>query len=122
MSISVFPAPVASSVNANSITAAAPNTVYSIVRTFETGTYTITCVNTTIANVTFMNGTSLLLDTVTISGTVTVVLGTPATSMRVFTNTGTDIPITCPLYISYAADDKRGVVIMWRRMRKKKKK
>lgn len=95
MASSVFPLPVTSSAGnlAKSITIPSANTLYSATSDFAAGIYTITCASTTIANIDFFNGTTFISRATTVSGTVTYNLGTDATSIRIYTNTGSDIVI-----------------------------
>jgi hypothetical protein len=95
MSISVFPTPVIpSSPTADTITAATTNTLYEGLKTFAPATYTITCISSTIVNWSFLSGNTIITSGVTTSGTVTVVLGSTADRIRLWINSGTDIPIT----------------------------
>lgn len=95
MGISVFPAPVTSSINSDSITAISAYTQYELKKTFEPAIYTITCVNTTIATIDFYSdSTTFISRHVTVSGTVTLNLGSTADRIRVTTNTGSNVVVT----------------------------
>jgi hypothetical protein len=95
MAISVFPAPVTSSINASSITAASANTLYQGTVSLEPAIYQITCASSTIARVEFYSdNVTLITSAVTASGTVTINLGTAATRFRVWTDTGSNIVVT----------------------------
>lgn len=94
MSISVFPVPVTSSLNVNSLTAASANTAYRGKAKFTTGTYTVTCVSGTIATCEFYSGATLVTTAVTSSGTVTVNLATECDSVNLWTNTGTNVIVS----------------------------
>lgn len=75
------------------ITAAAANTAYSVPVSMDPGLYTITCVSSTIANVTFYRNNTPIATVTTSSGTVDYVLGQSATTLLFYTNTGTNITI-----------------------------
>ncbi len=95
MASSIFPVPVTSSLNAYSITAASPNVLYEGTINLETAIYTLTCVNTTIAKFIFLSdNTTVITTSETISGTVTINLGTAATKVRIWTDTGSDVVVT----------------------------
>jgi hypothetical protein len=95
MAISVFPAPVTSSINANSVTATTANTLYEGRVALEPAIYQITCASGTVANVQFLaSSTSLITTSTTSSGTVTLNLGSTADRIRVWTNTGSNIVVT----------------------------
>ena len=95
MAISVFPAPVTSTLTASSITCASPVTLYGAPVSLQPAIYTITCVNTTVAKVEFKNSlTNIIATATTISGTVTLNLSTAADRVVVWTNTGTDVVVT----------------------------
>jgi hypothetical protein len=101
MAISVFPAASASSGTtpnfAQTFTADSANTIYLATASLSVGTYTITCVSSTIARVTFLNGNAEIVTANTASGTVTVNLATPATGISYLTNTGTSVVISITL-------------------------
>ena len=95
MGISVIPVPVASSgTTASSITCAAPNTLYAAALELEPAIYTITCTSSTIARIEFYSDVSTFITSATTSsGSVSVNLGTAVDRVRVWTNTGTDVPV-----------------------------
>ena len=62
-------------------------------QSFAVGIYVITCINTTIARVEFLNGDTILGTATTASGTVTFQLSTAATSVRCWIDTGTDVVV-----------------------------
>ena len=95
MATTVFPVAVASSsgVNATNITATAASTQYSAAASFDTGVYTITCLSSVTATVTFMSNNTEILTTQTSSGTVTVNLATPITSVFFSVIGGTSVLI-----------------------------
>jgi hypothetical protein len=95
MAISVFPAPVTSSINASSITATAANTMYAALLALEPSIYTITCASSTIAKLEFYSGVNTLItSTETVSGTVTINLASTADRVRLWTDTGSSIVVT----------------------------
>lgn len=94
MAISVFPAPVTSSLNANAITATAADVLYEGRATFESGVYTVTCASGVVTNFQFFNGGTSILSSVTASGTVSINLASTADRVRLYTNTGTNTVVT----------------------------
>lgn len=95
MAITVFPTPDISTITAYTITAASPNILYEGVRNFVPATYTITCISSTQVNYQFISSSGALITSgTTTSGTVTVVLGQTAGRVRLWINTGTNIPVT----------------------------
>lgn len=89
------PAAVASSINASSITATAANTMYTSALSLDPAVYTVTCTSTTIAKVYFYSGVSTLVTTATtVSGTVTIQLGSAVDRVRLWTDTGANIVVT----------------------------
>jgi hypothetical protein len=96
MAIEIFPVPVtASSINASSITATSPHNLYQGLVNLEPAIYTITCINSTIAKIQLFSGDSTLVTTTeTISGTVTINLGTAVDRVRVWTDTGSSVVVT----------------------------
>ena len=95
MASTVFPVPVASSLNASAITAATANTVYEGRATFDAAIYTVSCATSTIVNFQFLSGIGTIVATgVTASGTVAVNVPSNADRIRLWTNTGTDIVVT----------------------------
>jgi hypothetical protein len=80
--------------------------MYGASATLTPGTYTITCVSSTNAEVTFWSGSSVITTATTVSGTVSVSLATEATRVSYWTNTGTNIVINIQLTgnpLTYAA-------------------
>ena len=67
--------------------------IISSTQAFEVGIYAITCISSTIARVEFLSGNTLIGTATTASGTVTFSLGTAATKVRVWIDTGTDISV-----------------------------
>jgi hypothetical protein len=110
MAISVFPAPVTSSLNANAITAAAANTVYQATLVFDPAIYTITCASGTITNFQLWNGSTLVLSSVTASGTVAINLASAADRIRLWTNTGTNVVVTITKTASALTDNWSGTL------------
>lgn len=97
MSLSVFPLPTAatSPTTFGQVTVVpAAGALYKFAATFGSGVYTITCVSSTITTMSFMNGTTNILDAATSNGTVTVTLATAPTHVILSTNTGTNIEVT----------------------------
>jgi hypothetical protein len=96
MASTIFPAAAAaSSINASSITAASPLTMYASSLSLDSAIYTVTCTSTTIAKVYFYSGVSTLVTTATtVSGTVTIQLGSAVDRVRLWTDTGTNIVVT----------------------------
>jgi hypothetical protein len=75
-------------------TAATANVLYTAVSSIPAGIYSINCVSTTVARVELYNGTTLVTSQVTTSGTVSFNLGTDCTSIRFWTDTGTDVVVS----------------------------
>lgn len=95
MAIEIFPVPVESTINANSITATSPHTLYQGLVDLQPAIYTITCINSTIAKIQLYSGNSTLVTTTeTVSGTVTINLGTAVDRVRVWTDTGSNVVVT----------------------------
>lgn len=95
MGSAVFPVAVQSSTpNANTITCATANTLYSASFNVAAGSYTLTCVSSTIATIEFFNSSGQIAKATTASGTVSFTLTTPATRFTIFTNTGSNIICT----------------------------
>lgn len=95
MAIEIFPAPVESTINANSITATSPHILYQGLVDLQPAIYTITCINSTIAKIQLYAGNSTLVTTTeTVSGTVTINLGTAVDRVRVWTDTGSNVVVT----------------------------
>lgn len=97
MGISTFPAATTdlSSLQklSQSVTVPAATSVVDTNYAFGAGTYTVTCVNTTIARVEFWNGNTLIATGVTVSGTVTLNIATSGTKFRTIIDTGTNIVV-----------------------------
>ncbi len=111
MAQSVFPVEVSSSLNANAITAAAANTMYQGLASFNAGVYTVTCISSTTVNFEFYSGVdTLVLSGVTSSGTVTVNLASNADRVRLWTNTGTNIVITITLTARSLSNNFSGIL------------
>jgi hypothetical protein len=101
MAISVFPVPVTvTGEKALSITATSANTLYQGTVSITPGLYRITCTSTTIASVSFFNGSGLIGTATTASGTVDFNLSTAATKVTASTNTGSSITIAIN-FLSY---------------------
>jgi hypothetical protein len=95
MVLQIFPEPtVAGSINADSYTVPLALTTYKIVKNFDAAVYTITTSpNTSQATIDFYTE-STILNTVTVSGTVTLNLATAHTGAFVVTNTGSNVVVT----------------------------
>lgn len=78
---------------ATSVTATAAQTPYNSTVSLESGIYTVTCASSTIAEVSFYSGNTLLTTVKTASGTVNANLSSAATNVSYWTNTGTNIII-----------------------------
>jgi hypothetical protein len=97
MSINVFPVAVSSSSNAFAFTAASPNVFYTAPMALEAAIYTVTCASSTIVKIEFLSGASgniLVASAETVTGSITVNLPSSVTTVRAWTNTGTNIVIT----------------------------
>jgi len=94
MTISVFPAAVTSSLNADAITATASDTFYEGRKTFDAAIYQITCASGTVANFEFWNLGTLITSGTTSSGIATINLASTADRIRLWTNTGSNIVVT----------------------------
>ena len=93
----LYSAPTSSPVNTlfYKFIAASANTVYSTSSlSLSPGIYTVTCVNTTNATVTFWGGTSVLTTVTTASGTITANLAAECTKITYFTSTGSSIEVS----------------------------
>ena len=100
MAIQVFPTPSTSSAAntlAQTFTAVSSSTLYSATSSLATGTYTITCASGTVAHIDFFSGSTYIGSAVTVSGVVTYNLGTAATKIDFWTNTGSNIVISLQL-------------------------
>ena len=105
MAIEIFPVPVASSINANSITATTSNTLYEGRFSLDPAIYTITCTSGTIAKVQFFsNATTLITTGTTVSGTISINLATAADRVRLWTNTGSNVVVTITKTASALSD------------------
>jgi hypothetical protein len=101
---SIFPIPSSSSASASAYTVAAPLTDYKTTNSFASGIYTVTCISSTVASVSFLSSTgALLLSTKTVSGTITAQLASPASFAYIRTSTGTDVVVTITLTASALA-------------------
>jgi hypothetical protein len=93
MASAVFPAPAAASTIPDAFNCTS-GTLYESIKTFGTGIYTITCINTTIAIVEFYSdSTTIITSAITSSGTVTVNLSSAADRIKVYIDNGTDVPV-----------------------------
>ena len=102
MAVSVFPIPSSSGSSGPFAYAAsipAATTKYKHTQAFAAGVYTITSSPTYAATVTFYDATSLIVETVTVSGTITINLATPATYVIISVVTG-----ACTVSISLTAN------------------
>lgn len=92
MGLSVYPQ---TTLTAETIIAAAVDTLYEMEGPFLPGVYTISCISSTIATFDFFsNSSGLIVTGSTLSGTVNVNLATLANSIFLRINTGTNILIT----------------------------
>jgi hypothetical protein len=95
MAHSIFPVASTSSLNARAATIASPSTYYRLSQTFSASVWSITCVNTTIANITFYNAAgSAITNAITSSGSVSVNLASDAAYAIIFINTGSNVVVT----------------------------
>jgi hypothetical protein len=95
MPIEVYPVPVTSSSDASSITATTSNTMYEGRTSLDPAIYEITCASGTITNIQFFSGAgTLIISTVTVSGTVSINLASAADRVRLWTDTGSNIVVT----------------------------
>jgi hypothetical protein len=101
MATTVFPAASAASAPstiANTVTASAANTLYVGTVSLSVGVYTITCISSTIAAISFFDANDAYIgQTKTASGTVSYNLGTAASKIRYSTDTGSNIIISIQL-------------------------
>lgn len=87
--------PVTTALNAISITAASPNTLYEGRTTLDPAIYTVTCISSTITGIDFLSGQSTVLASgTTASGSTSINLASTADRFRVWTNTGSNVVIT----------------------------
>jgi hypothetical protein len=95
MASTVFPVAVSTpTLAARSMTAATAQVLYKGVSTFTAGTYTVTCISSTIATFEFRNGNTIVLSGATVSGTVTISIPSTCDNVLLYTNTGSNIIIT----------------------------
>ena len=94
MALSVFPIPVTAIGKNINCTVPSANTLYAGTVNIIAGLYRVTCVSSTIANLTFWNGSTLIGTATTASGTVDFNLSTAATKITVTTDTGSSIIVT----------------------------
>lgn len=99
MASNVYPVELASSPSSigKSINAVSANTLYYSNSNFTAGTYTVSCVSSTIAYFTFWSNNNVIVSSQTLSGTATVNVGQDATSISVYTSTGSNIPVNFQL-------------------------
>ena len=96
----MFPAPVAATSTTRSPLLTAVSTVpnssqpYKVTESLSGGVYTITCVSSTVAQLTFLLSDNTLFKTQTSSGTVQITMSLPASAYYIKTNTGTNINVT----------------------------
>lgn len=91
----INPVAATSSINAKSITATAPDTLYSATTEFKAAIYNITCTSSTVAIVEFYSSTgNLITSTTTVSGSATINLASDANRVSVWTDNGTNIVVT----------------------------
>jgi hypothetical protein len=99
MSSAIYPIATSSTgPNSWAFTCAAALTTYKPSQAFSAGVYTMTTSpNTTQVTATFYDGTSIMYETTTISGTITFNLGTAATGVYLKTDSGTDVVVSIGL-------------------------
>jgi len=111
MAISKINVPVTSTVNASSLTATAPNTMYQAVLSLDPAVYTVTCNSGTVANVVFLSSSNTVVTSATTtSGTVSVNLASAVNKIQVFTDTGTNIPVTITKIATALTDNFSGTL------------
>jgi hypothetical protein len=113
MATTVFPVASSSSsgATANAITCASSKTIYGANVSLGTGIYTITCVSSTEASVEFYSNINTLITSAkTVSGSVSVNLGTAADRVRIWTNTGTNVVVTITLTASAMTNNISGTL------------
>lgn len=106
MSLSVFPisSTSSSSVNATGVIISSPVTLYKLTKTFQVGVYTITCVSSTVASVTFNDSNGVPITTAkTVNGTISVNLATQAETCWITTDTGSNVVITFTLTAAFVS-------------------
>ena len=95
MSVNVFPAPITTVADYDEVvTATSANIFYESTYNFTPGVYTITSPATVIAKAQFWSATTSLIETSTVSGTVTISLATAAEKIKFWTESGSDVPIS----------------------------
>lgn len=91
MATSIFPSPTLSTINKDYFTIAAANTQYKYTDTFGTGVYRLTSGSSgVVGTFIFYDGSSVIGTGTTSSGTVDFNLGTAATAIIMYANTGTN--------------------------------
>ena len=89
---------VTSGAGASSITVPVANTNYSATWPLNPAVYSVTCASTVIAKVTFMTSeTDVVATATTASGTVTINLPSAVNRVKLWIESGTDIPVTFTL-------------------------
>lgn len=97
MAVSQIPQRSSSSAATVSAAAPNPNVIYYVAAQLVAGIYTITCVSSTVATVTFYANTTPITTVSTVSGSVALNLGSPATHISYSTNTGSNVNILMTL-------------------------
>lgn len=91
MAISVFPAPVVSTLNASAITAVSANTLYQGFVNLDPAIYSVTCTNGVRTNIEFYsNATTIIAQAQITTGTQSFNIATAVDRVRVWTTSGTD--------------------------------
>ena len=95
MASNVFPQATTSSVSARAATIVSPSTYYRLSQTFSASVWSITCVSSTIANITFYNAAgSAITNAITSSGSISVNLASDAAYAIIHINTGSNVVVT----------------------------
>lgn len=94
MAISKLQPVVTSSLNANSITCPSNTGIVTSLVSLEPAIYSVTCASTTVATVDFLSSSGVVATAVTVNGSVSVNLATPATRIAAAIDTGTNIVVT----------------------------
>lgn len=97
MASSVYPIPsggAATTTFGQQTTVPAAGNLYKFTLALGAGVYNIACISSTVATITFLNGSSEITTVTTTSGAVTATLSTASTHAVVSINTGTNIDIT----------------------------
>lgn len=110
MSVNVFPTPVTTFGKNFNITVPNANTLYAATTNIVAGLYRVTCASGTITNLAFFDGSTLLGTATTSSGTVDFNLGTKATKITVYTNTGSNIIVTATFLAEAIAINASGTL------------